>query len=42
MDWSDIGGWDAIWQLRDKDRDGNAGPEGAVFLEARNNLVLAE
>ena len=39
MDWSDIGGWDAIWQLRDKDRDGNAGPEGAVFLEARNNLV---
>ena len=41
MDWSDIGGWDAIWQLRDKDRDGNAGPEGAVFLDARNNLVLA-
>ncbi len=42
MDWSDIGGWDAIWQLRDKDRDGNAGPEGAVFLDARNNLVLAD
>ena len=42
MDWSDIGGWNAIWELKDKDRDGNAGPEGAVFLDARNNLVLAD
>ena len=42
MDWSDIGGWTAIWELKDKDRDGNAGPDAAVFLDARNNLVLAD
>jgi mannose-1-phosphate guanylyltransferase / mannose-6-phosphate isomerase len=42
MDWSDIGGWNAIWELKDKDAEGNAGSEEAVFVEARDNLVLSD
>jgi mannose-1-phosphate guanylyltransferase/mannose-6-phosphate isomerase len=42
MSWSDIGGWNAIWELKDKDEAGNAGPPSAVFQDARGNLVLAD
>jgi mannose-1-phosphate guanylyltransferase/mannose-6-phosphate isomerase len=42
MSWSDIGGWNAIWELKDKDSAGNAGPDSAVFQEARDNLVLSD
>ncbi|HEX8168851.1 MAG TPA: mannose-1-phosphate guanylyltransferase/mannose-6-phosphate isomerase [Beijerinckiaceae bacterium] len=42
MSWSDIGGWNAIWELKDKDEAGNAGPDSAVFQDARDNLVLSD
>ena len=42
MGWSDIGSWDAVWELTDKDADGNARQGSAVFVEARNNLVVSD
>jgi mannose-1-phosphate guanylyltransferase/mannose-6-phosphate isomerase len=38
--WSDLGSWQAVWEARDKDADGNA-VEGNVVLEGvKNSLVL--
>lgn len=40
--WSDIGSWDALWELSPKDEDGNA-VHGDVFLDdARNCYVRSE
>ena len=44
--WSDIGSWQAAYELAAKDAHGNAGQGGAAqavtrFLDARNNLVVA-
>ncbi len=41
--WSDVGSWQALWELMDKDGSGNAvqGVE-AVLVGAENNLVCAE
>ncbi len=36
--WSDVGSWQAAWELGQKDAAGNVG-EGAVFVEASGNLV---
>ncbi len=41
MGWSDVGSWHAVWELSDKDSEGNAAIGDAIFLEARNNLVSA-
>ena len=39
--WSDVGAWDALWQVSDKDAAGNV-TRGDVMLEgSRNNLVFA-
>jgi mannose-1-phosphate guanylyltransferase/mannose-6-phosphate isomerase len=39
--WSDLGAWDAVWQLGERDADGNA-THGDVLIEAsRNTLVHA-
>jgi len=37
--WSDIGAWSAIWDLAEKDADGNAASGEAVFVGARNCYV---
>jgi mannose-1-phosphate guanylyltransferase/mannose-6-phosphate isomerase len=37
--WSDIGAWNAIWDLADKDADGNAGQGDAVFVKTTNSYV---
>jgi mannose-1-phosphate guanylyltransferase/mannose-1-phosphate guanylyltransferase/mannose-6-phosphate isomerase len=40
--WNDIGAWDALWEVGDKDSHGNVS-RGDVLLEgANNNLVRAE
>ena len=39
--WSDIGAWDALWTLSDKDREGNAAQGDVVFEHSRNTLVHA-
>lgn len=37
--WSDLGSWESAWELGRRDDQGNAGPEGAIWIDARNNLV---
>lgn len=40
--WSDVGAWNALWELGEKDADGNV-LEGDVFvMDSHNNLVRAE
>src|SRR5207237_3989967 len=40
--WSDVGAWDSLWQIEEKDAAGNA-TEGDVHLaDTRNALVLAQ
>lgn len=40
--WSDIGSWHAVWELSDKDADGNAAQGRAVFENARNCNVASD
>lgn len=37
--WSDIGSWDALWDLSDKDEQGNAA-QGDVFLDQTQNCYV--
>jgi mannose-1-phosphate guanylyltransferase len=38
--WSDIGSWQAAWELADKDARGNASPPRGVFVDAAGNMVV--
>ncbi|MEZ5773376.1 MAG: mannose-1-phosphate guanylyltransferase/mannose-6-phosphate isomerase [Hyphomicrobiaceae bacterium] len=40
--WSDVGSWDAVWQIAAKDADGNATRGDVVTEGARDNLVESE
>ena len=39
--WSDLGAWDAVWQVGERDGDGNAVRGDAVVRDSRNTLVHA-
>jgi mannose-1-phosphate guanylyltransferase/mannose-6-phosphate isomerase len=39
--WSDLGAWEAVWQVSDKDGDGNVAQGDAVIKSSRNTLVHA-
>ena len=39
--WSDLGSWQAVWEFRQKDLNGNAAAGDASFIGASSNLVLA-
>lgn len=39
--WSDLGAWDAVWQVSDKDAAGNASRGDALFQDCRATLVHA-
>jgi mannose-1-phosphate guanylyltransferase/mannose-6-phosphate isomerase len=39
--WSDLGAWDAVWQVSDKDEAGNASVGDTVLHDSRNTLVHA-
>lgn len=41
MKWSDIGAWDAVWKLGDKDPDGNVIQGDVVTLDSHNSLLRA-
>jgi mannose-1-phosphate guanylyltransferase/mannose-6-phosphate isomerase len=41
-DWSDVGSWNAVWELSPKDTDGNAKEGKAVFVDARNCYAASE
>lgn len=40
--WSDVGDWNALWKVADKDAAGNAVKGDVVAIGARNNLIRAE
>jgi mannose-1-phosphate guanylyltransferase/mannose-6-phosphate isomerase len=40
--WSDVGSWHAVWELSDKDVDGNAARGAAVFEDSRNCNVVTD
>lgn len=40
--WSDVGGWSAVWDLSEKDADGNAIEGRGYVLNGANNLVRSE
>jgi mannose-1-phosphate guanylyltransferase/mannose-1-phosphate guanylyltransferase/mannose-6-phosphate isomerase len=40
--WSDVGSWQAIWELMDRDHDGNATTGDVLLEDAHNNLVRSE
>ena len=42
MGWSDIGAWDALWRIGDKDADGNRFEGNVVAHGVRNSFVRAE
>ncbi len=37
--WSDLGSWESSWELTPKDEEGNAAPQHAVLIDARDNLI---
>ncbi|MCU0832778.1 MAG: mannose-1-phosphate guanylyltransferase/mannose-6-phosphate isomerase [Rhizobiaceae bacterium] len=39
--WSDIGSWDAAWQIAEKDADGNSATGDVVLLDAKNTLAYS-
>ena len=39
--WSDLGAWDAVWQVSEHDADGNACQGDALIEDSRNTLVHA-
>jgi mannose-1-phosphate guanylyltransferase/mannose-6-phosphate isomerase len=40
--WSDVGSWHAVWELSDKDKQGNAAQGQAVFEDSRNCNVSSD
>ena len=40
--WSDVGSWRAVWELSDKDAQGNAAQGRAVFEDSRNCNVTTD
>lgn len=39
MQWSDVGAWDAVWKLSDKDERGNARHGAVVAVDCSNSLL---
>jgi mannose-1-phosphate guanylyltransferase/mannose-6-phosphate isomerase len=42
MDWSDIGSWQALWDVLEKDRNGNVVHGDVVLEDVQNSLVRSE
>lgn len=42
MGWSDIGSWNAVWELLDRDANGNVLKGPSVAVDSTNCLVLAD
>jgi mannose-1-phosphate guanylyltransferase len=39
--WSDLGSWNAVYELLERDADGNASPGDAIFHQSRGNYIQA-
>ena len=42
LDWSDIGSWEQLWQVGDKDADGNHAQGDVLLEDVRNSYVRTE
>jgi mannose-1-phosphate guanylyltransferase/mannose-6-phosphate isomerase len=42
MDWSDVGSWDAVWKLGEKDTEGNVAQGNVVALDTRNSFLRSD
>ena len=42
MNWSDIGSWNAVWELLDRDAQGNALRGPSIAVDSTNCLVLSD
>ncbi|MBT4587816.1 MAG: mannose-1-phosphate guanylyltransferase/mannose-6-phosphate isomerase [Rhodospirillaceae bacterium] len=42
MGWSDVGSWDALWQVLDKDGDGNVTSGDVILKGTSNSLIRSE
>ncbi len=42
IDWNDIGSYAALWEIGDKDAEGNVGKGHVAFFDSANNYVRAE
>jgi len=40
--WNDIGSWSALWDVNDKDGQGNSIHGDVLLVDARNNLAMSE
>jgi mannose-1-phosphate guanylyltransferase/mannose-6-phosphate isomerase len=40
--WSDVGSWQAVWELSDRDAEENAANGSAVFVNSRGSYVASE
>lgn len=40
--WSDIGGWDALWAISERDANGNAAQGPAMFVDTEGSYVSSE
>ena len=40
--WSDIGSWSALWEITDKDQNGNALRGDIMTIDSRNNYIQSE
>lgn len=42
LQWSDIGCWESLWEVKEKDDNGNAFSGNVFFQDTRNSMILAE
>ena len=42
LGWSDVGSWSAVWEVLDRDRDGNAVEGPVVVMDTHNSLVRSD
>ena len=42
LGWSDVGSWSAVWEVLDRDRDGNALEGPVVVMDTHNSLVRSD
>lgn len=40
--WSDIGGWEALWAISERDSENNRAEGEAIFVDSRSNYVSSE
>lgn len=42
MGWSDLGSWDSVWEIGDKDQNGNIAKGDVVAIDSHNSLFRSE